>query len=76
MTEPLIQAPQDTMTPVPRPDHETVSFAVFLEYRARRMRAPVVEGTAPTPDLPTTPADPPAPEGGAVAMVVPITPDR
>jgi hypothetical protein len=76
MTEPAIPPRQDIITPVPRSDHETVSFAVFLEYRARRMRAPVVEGTAPTPDLPTTPADPPAPEGGAVAMVVPITPDR
>ena len=76
MTEPLIQAPQDTMTPVPRPDHETVSFAVFLEYRARRMRAPVIDGLAPTPDRPTTPAAPPAPEDGAVAMAVPITTDR
>ena len=76
MTEPAIPAPRDIITPVPRSDHETVSFAIFLEYRARRMRAPVVAGTAPTPDLPTTPADPPAPEGGAVAMVVPITPDR
>jgi len=76
MTEPAIPAFQDIMTPVPRSDHETVSFAVFLEYRARRMRAPVVDGTAPTPDLPTTPAYPPASEGAAVAIVVPITPDR
>ena len=77
MTERAIPAPQDIMTPVPRSDHETVSFAVFLEYRARRrLRAPVVEGTAPTPDLPTAPADPPAPESGAVAIVVPITRDR
>ena len=76
MTEPAIPASHDVMTPAPRSDHEMVSFAVFLEYRARRMRAPVVDGTAPTPDLPTTPADPPVPEGRAVAMVVPITPDR
>lgn len=72
MTEPTVPAFQDTVTPVPRSEHETVSFAVFLEYRARRMRAPVVEGPAPTPDLPTTPAYPPAPADGAVAMVVPI----
>jgi hypothetical protein len=76
MTEPAIPALQGSITPVPRSDHETVSFAVFLEYRARRMRAPVVESTGPTPDRPTTPADPPAPEGRAVAMVVPIRRDR
>jgi len=45
-----------------RIDHELVSFSVFLDYRARRMRAPV--GDVPTPDTPTTLADPPAPKGG------------
>jgi len=44
-----------------RIDHELVSFAVFLAYRARRMRAPV--GDVPAPDAPTTIADPPAPKG-------------
>ena len=53
MTEPAVPAFQDTVTPVPRSEHETVSFAVFLEYRARRMRAPVAN--IPTPD-PTAPA--------------------
>ncbi len=76
MTEPAIPALRDIITLVPRSDHEMVSYAVFLEYRARRMRAPVVGGMAPTPDFPTTPADPPASEGRAVARVVPITPDR
>ena len=76
MTEPAIPASHDVMTPAPRSDHEMVSFAVFLEYRARRMRAPVIDGVAPTPDRPTTPAAPPAPEDGAVAMAVPITTDR
>jgi len=76
MTEPAIPAFQDVVTPVPRPDHETVSYAVFLEYRARRVRAPVVDGTAPTPGFPTTPPAHPAPEDGAVAMAVPITPGR
>jgi hypothetical protein len=40
-------------TAVPRTDHELITFAVFLDYRARRMRAPVVE--QPTPDAPTRP---------------------
>ena len=43
-----------------RTDHELVSFAVFLDYRARRMRSPV--GDVPTPDAPTTLAGPPAPK--------------
>jgi hypothetical protein len=51
------------VTANPRTDHELISFAVFLDYRARRMRAPV--GTVPTPDTPTTIADPPAPKSGA-----------
>ena len=53
MTEPAIPASHDVMTPAPRSDHEMVSFAVFLEYRARRMRAPVA-GT-PAPDAPAGP---------------------
>ena len=58
---------------LPRPDHELVPFAVFLDYRARRLRAPVVGGTVPTPDGPTRPADPPPPADGVIAMVIPIT---
>ena len=46
-------------------DHELVSFAVFLAYRARRMRAPL--GDVPTPGAPTTLADPPGPKGSAVS---------
>jgi hypothetical protein len=49
------------VTALARGDHELISFAVFLDYRARRMRAPV--GTPPTPGIPATPADPPAPKG-------------
>ena len=56
---------------VTRSDHELVPFAVFLEYRARRMRAPVVEGEVPAP----TPADPTPPEDRALAKVAPLTPD-
>jgi hypothetical protein len=40
-------------TATPRPEHELISFAVFLDYRAKRMRAPVADG--PKPDAPTTP---------------------
>ena len=53
-----------------RSDHELVSFAVFLDYRARRMRAPVAGLQVTT----QTPTDPPAP-GGIVATVVPIAPE-
>jgi hypothetical protein len=51
-----------------------VSFAVFLDYRARRMRAPVagLEVTTTT----TTTTDPPAPDAGGVALVVPVAPDE
>ncbi len=76
MTEPAIPALRDIITPLPQSDHEPVSYAVFLEYRARRMRASAVERPLTTPDAPTTPEDPPAPESGAVAMVVPIRHDR
>jgi len=55
-----------------RPEHELVSFAVFLDYRARRMRAPV-EGLQVTTQTPTDPA---APDGGGVAMVVPAVSDE
>ena len=36
-----------------RSDHELISFAVFLDYRARRMRAPVAGMR--TPDAPAGP---------------------
>ena len=45
------RAPDDT-TAGPKTDHELISFAVFLDYRARRMRAPVAE--PPSPEAPTT----------------------
>jgi hypothetical protein len=62
MTEPAIPpGALPDATAVARGDHELISFAVFLEYRARRMRAPV--GTLPTQE--TTLTDPPAPKGGA-----------
>ena len=49
MTEPPIPAGAlRDVTAAPRPDHELISFAVFLDYRARRMRAPVAN--RPTPD--------------------------
>jgi len=51
-----------------RPEHELVPFAVFLDYRARRMRSPVVGGPVPMP----APADPPPPKGKPAARVVPI----
>ena len=57
-------APGD-VTAAHRTDHELVPFAVFLDYRARRMRAPV--GDAPTPDAPTTHAHPPAPKGSTAS---------
>jgi hypothetical protein len=53
------------VTAGPRTDHELVSFAVFLDYRAKRMRAPLAE--VPAPDAPTTLADPPAPKGNAAS---------
>jgi len=54
MTEPAVPpvSRRDT-TAGPRTDHELISFALFLEYRARRMRAPVA-GT-PAPDAPAGP---------------------
>jgi len=64
MTEPAIPpGALPDATAVARGDHELISFAVFLDYRARRMRAPV--GTVPAPDTPTTLADAPAPKGNA-----------
>jgi hypothetical protein len=57
-------APGD-VTAAHRAEHELVSFAVFLDYRAKRMRAPV--GDVPTPDAPTTLADPPAPKGSTAS---------
>ena len=43
------------VTAAPRADHELISFAVFLEYRARRMRAPLA--SMPAPDAPAGPVD-------------------
>ena len=60
--------------PATRADHELVSFAVFLDYRARRMRAPV-SGLQVTTQAPV-PTDPPAPGSGRVAVVVPMTKDE
>lgn len=34
-------------------NHEVISFAVFLLYRAKRMQAPVID--APAPNAPTSP---------------------
>ena len=36
---------------------EIVSYAAFLEYRAARLRAPVIEGTVipPEPEVPAVP---------------------
>jgi hypothetical protein len=50
--------------------HETVSFAAFLEYRARRMQAPIV-GLLLPPDLDNTPLDLPEMTPFAVAAVMP-----
>jgi len=62
MSEPAIPpGATGEVTAAHHTDHELISFAVFLDYRARRMRAPV--GTPPTPGIPATPADPPAPKG-------------
>jgi len=52
-----------------RLDHETVSFAEFLDYRARRMRAPVVDAPAP-PGVITPPPDPPEPRRDAVDTIM------
>jgi hypothetical protein len=66
------------MSPATRPpgelpllDHEVVSFADFLDYRARRLRAPVVEPAADPPDGVTTPTVPQPQCRVAVASVVP-----
>jgi hypothetical protein len=53
-----------------RTDHELVPFAVFLDYRARRMRAPVAGGPV------TTPAEPVPPDDSLVAAVLPVAPDE
>ena len=37
-----------------RADHELISFGVFLDYRARRMRTPVTVAEVPDADAPTT----------------------
>ena len=50
------------------PTHETVSFTAFLEYRARRMRAPIA-GLLLPPDLDNTPLDLPEQTPIAVAAV-------
>jgi len=39
-----------------RTNHEIISFAVFLDYRAKRMHAPVTDAMAPNaPTAPTAP---------------------
>ena len=58
--------------PATRAEHELVPFAVFLDYRARRMRAPMAPIQVTTP----TPTDPPAPDRGGVADVVPLASDE
>ena len=50
--------------------YETVSFAAFLEYRARRMRAPIAAFLLP-PDLDNTPLELPDRTPIAVAAVMP-----
>ena len=49
--------------------HETVSFATFLEYRARHQQAAMV-GPVP-PDVVTTPPSEPEPGPIAVAAAMP-----
>jgi hypothetical protein len=46
-------APGDA-TEAHRTEHELISFAVFLGYRARRMRTPVAVAEVPGADAPTT----------------------
>ena len=66
MSEPAIPpGATGEVTAAHHTDHELISFAVYLDYRARRMRAPL--GDAPTPDAPTTIADPPGPKGSAAS---------
>jgi hypothetical protein len=55
-----------------RAEHELVSFAVFLDYRARRMHRPVSGLQVTTPE----PTHPPAPDGDGVAIQVPVTSDE
>jgi len=49
--------------------HETVSYAAFLEYRARRMAAPTV-GDVPPPDFSGTPPEDEEPGPIAVSAVL------
>jgi len=50
-----------------RTNHEIVSFEVFLDYRAKRMRAPVTD--AVDPNAPTAPTAP-LPDSASGARVV------
>ena len=54
--------------------HEVVSFASFLDYRARRLRAPVGVAAEATPDATTAPTVPDPPRRVAVPCVEP--PDK
>ena len=47
--------------------HETVSFAAFLEYRARRLAKPVV-APGPPPEVATAQRDSPQPESEPIAV--------
>ena len=52
-------------------EHEVVSFASFLDYRARRLRAPVAAAADDPPDGVTTPTVPEPQRRVAVACVDP-----
>jgi hypothetical protein len=51
-------------------DHETVSFAAFLDYRGRRLHAPVIATAPAPPDVVTTPPDAPGPDATAAAKAL------
>lgn len=56
-------------------DHETVSFTEFLDYRARRLKVPVIEGAPAPPDAVTTPPDSSEPGRQAVARAAAVARD-
>ena len=51
-------------------DHEKVSFTQFLDYRARRLRPPVIGGEPGPPAVVTAPPDSPEPDRMAVAATL------
>ena len=53
-------------------DHELVSYAVFLEYRSRRIRAPIAAAAADPPDGMTAPTGP-APRAAVACIDPPAT---